>query len=193
MNWSGLTGTQPISLNSAAAKRACLEAAFNRYRPALYRYLAVRVGDDAHLADDLLQQLWLQTSGNGAVTVPENELEFWLRGAAKNLVRAHWRKARQCPACVPLVDAGLARELADRLATEELPVKTLERKEVRDQLLLAVTALPSADQELVVGFYFDGRTQGELAAATGLSERAIEGRLYRARRALQDKLRHLEP
>ena len=83
--------------------------------------------------------------------------------------------------------------MADRLATEELPPQVLEHKEVRDQLLLALTALPSADQELIVGHYFDGRTYGELAAATGLSERAIEGRLYRARRSLQERLRHVEP
>ena len=193
MGWSGLTDNRPVGVNSPVAKRARLEAAFNRYRPALYRYLVVRVGGDVHLADDLTQQLWLQTSGNGSAVVPEDELEFWLRGVARNLVRAHWRQARQRPPHLPIADAELGAELADRLATEELPPQVLEHKEVRDQLLLALTALPSADQELIVGHYFNGRTYGELAAATGLSERAIEGRLYRARRSLQERLRHVEP
>jgi RNA polymerase sigma-70 factor (ECF subfamily) len=193
MSWSSLTNHQPVRFRPTGAECADVEAAFNRYKPALYRYLIVRVGGDAHLAEDLLQQLWLQTSGNGSAAVPEDELEFWLRGVARNLVRAHWRQSRQRPPHLPIAEPELARELADRLGGEELPPEILERKEVRDQLLLALTALPGAEQELIFGHYFSGRTHGELAAATGLSERAIEGRLYRARRWLQERLRHLEP
>ena len=85
----------------------------------------------------------------------------------------------------------LAAELANRLVEEELPPEVLERKEVRDQLLLAITELPSGDQDLIAGHYFDGAAFAELARRTGLSERAIEGRLYRARQALREKLRHL--
>ena len=61
-----------------------------------------------------------------------------------------------------------------------------------DQLLLAITELTSEEQELIVGHYFHGRSHDELAAECGLSPRAIEGRLYRARRALREKLWHLD-
>lgn len=193
MTSSGLTSNWQAALDASASERARLEAAFSRHRPALYRYVVVRAGGDDHLADDLLQQLWLQASGNGAALVPDAELEFWLRGIARNLVRAYWRQARHRPAYLPIADAELGAELAERLATEELPPEVLERKEMRDQLLLALTALPSWDQELIVGHYFEGRPHAELAAATGLSVRAIEGRLYRARRSLQQRLRRAEP
>ena len=192
MTSSGLTSNWQAASDASASERARLETAFSRYRPALYRYLVVRAGGDGHLADDLLQQLWLQASGNGAALVPDAELEFWLRGIARNLVRAHWRQARHRPAHLPIADAELGAELAERLAIEELPPEVLERKELRDQLLLALTALPSWDQELIVGHYFEGRSHAGLAAATGLSVRAIEGRLYRARRSLQQRLRRAE-
>ena len=45
--------------------------------------------------------------------------------------------------------------------------------------MLAITELPAAEQELIVGCYFDDVPHAELAARVGISERAVEGRLYR--------------
>ncbi len=70
-------------------------------------------------------------------------------------------------------------------------MEALARKEVQDQLLLALTGLSGDAQELLIGSYFEGRSHAELASMLNVSERAIEGRLYRARVALRDKLAHL--
>jgi RNA polymerase sigma-70 factor (ECF subfamily) len=166
-----------------------VDVAFDRCSRSIYRYVVVRVGD-AHLADDLMQQLWLQARTSSA-GVPSHELEFWLRGVAKNLVRTHWRRQARRPANLPLADPQLAGELAERIAREELPPTTLEHREVRDQLLLAITELDSPDQELIVGHYFHDRSHAELAAEHGLTVRGVEGRLYRARQALREKLTNL--
>jgi len=187
---SSLTTGLSVPVSAPAETRARVEVVFDRCSAALYRYFAVRVGGDAHLADDLMQQLWLNATRTER-PVPEDQMEFWLRGIAANLIRAHWRRQKRRPAMIPLADPHLAAELADRLVTEELPPEILERKEARDQLLLAITELPSREQELIVGHYFDGASFAELARRTGSSERAIEGRLYRARQALREKLRHL--
>ena len=189
MSVTGLASDVVIDSDVAADDATAMDAAFDRCKRSIYRYIAVRVGD-AHLADDLMQQLWLQARASGA-GVPAHELEFWLRGIAKNLVRTHWRRQARRPASLPLANPVLAGGLAERLANEELPPETLERKEVRDQLLLAITELDSADQELVVGHYFHERSHAELAAEHGLSPRGVEGRLYRARQALREKLRSL--
>jgi RNA polymerase sigma factor (sigma-70 family) len=166
-----------------------MDAAFDRCSRSIHRYIVVRVGD-AHLADDLMQQLWVQARRNEAA-VPAGELEFWLRGIARNLVRTHWRVRARRPGSVPLADPALAADLAERLVSAELPPETLERREVRDQLLLAITELTSAEQEFIVEHYFHDRSHAQLAAAFGLSVRAVEGRLYRARQALREKLKHL--
>lgn len=184
----------PHTLSASMPERgdlATLEAAFDRCGTALFRFVCVRVGGDRHLADDLMQQLWVQASRSERF-VPEHELEFWLRAIARNLVRSHWRRHARAPAHLPLADPALGGDLAQRLVAEELPVEALARREASDQLLLALTELPAADQELIVAYYFHERSQAELADELGLSERAIEGRLYRARQALREKLRHLE-
>ena len=187
---SSLTTGLSVPVDGPVEAREHVEAAFDRCSPALYRYFAVRVGGDAHVADDLMQQLWLRAT-QAKTPVPEDQTEFWLRGIAANLIRERWRRQKRRPRTVPMADPQLAAELADRLVEEELPPEVLERKEVRDQLLLAITELPSGDQDLIAGHYFDGAAFAELGRRTGLSERAIEGRLYRARQALREKLRHL--
>ncbi|MCH7873214.1 MAG: RNA polymerase sigma factor [Planctomycetes bacterium] len=168
-----------------------VERVFDRCARALCRYFAVRTGDDEHTVDDLMQQLWLQARRK-AYSVRQPNAEAWLWRVAQNLLRAHWRSRGQRPQQVPLADPQLAAELARRFDTEELPAEVLARKEVRDQLLLALTALPGAEQELLLGHYFLGLSHAALSEEHGISERAVEGRLYRARQLLRDKLKHLE-
>jgi RNA polymerase sigma-70 factor (ECF subfamily) len=184
-----LTRDVVIDSGVAADDATGMDVVFDRCKRSIYRYLVVRIGD-AHLADDLMQQLWLQARTSGA-SVPEDQLEFWLRGIARNLVRTHWRRRAGRPASITLPNPELAADLADRLVSEELPPEILERKEVRDQLLLAITELTSDQQEIVVAYYFHNRSHAQLAAEAGLSVRAVEGRLYRARQALREKLNHL--
>lgn len=163
---------------------------FDRIAPSLYRYLAVRLSD-AHLAEDFLQQLWLQ-GHQKAGRIPADQVEFWLRAIARNLIRTHWRQIARRPAQVPVPDPALAAETARRLVSEVIPPNELERKEIRDQLLLAITALPAAEQELIVGHYFDQLSHAQLAKRAGISERAVEGRLYRARHSLRTQLPEVE-
>lgn len=138
-----------------------------------------------------MQQLWLQAQRLSA-TEP-NEFEFRLRAVARNLVRTHWRRAARRPTTVPLADPALATALAEQLVSTELPDDVLARREVRDQLLLALTELPAAQQDLLVEHYFAERSHAELARRLDTTPRAVEGRLYRARQALRDALRNMEP
>lgn len=191
MTCSSASLIQFVDVGVSACRRESIEMAFDRCGRGLYRYIALRTGD-SHLADDLMQQLWLSATTRAAI-VPDDDLEAWLMAIARNLVRAHWRRTATRPAHVPIADSMMSAELAKRLATEELPPEIVERRELCDQLLLAVTALRSQEQDLIVGHYFHGRTLAELVAAQGLSERAVEGRLYRARQSLRETLREFDP
>lgn len=190
MTASSLPHTLSASM-PARESLATLESVFDRCSSALYRFVCVRVGGDRHLADDLMQQLWLQAR-TAATAVPPASLEAWLRTVARNLLRTHWRVKARRPAHVPIPDADLAARLADRLVSADLPAEQLQQREVRDQLLLAMTALPADDQALIIGCYFQNESHQALATRWGVSERAIEGRLYRARQALRQHLASLD-
>ncbi len=179
-----------IRFAALADEPGALEREFQRCADALFRYFAIRTGD-SDAAGDLMQQLWL-AAASSRHRVPEHETEYWLRGIAANLVGSYWRSRKRRGDRAPRQNPALARELADRLGGVELPDEWLERQEVRDQLLLALTELPAAEQGLIVEHYFHGREFGDLAQQLRVSVRAIEGRLYRARLALRQKLRCLE-
>ena len=169
-----------------------LERVFDRCASSLFRFFVVRTGGDEHLADDLMQQLWLQARGSRR-SVPENELEYWLRAIARNLVRAHWRRIGQRPNHLSLGDPALAADLGRRMASEVIPDDVMHRAEVRQQLMLALTELSHDDQTILIAHYFHGKPHAELASLLGLTHRAVEGRLYRARRSLRTRLEALEP
>lgn len=187
---TSLTTGMAARLDDVADYRRTLAAEFERCSDALYRFFAVRTGGDTHLADDFMQQLWLQAA-EGRADIPRDELEFWLRAIARNLVQAHWRRTARRPDSVPIVDEALAAQLSRSLGESELPTAALERREVRDQLLLALTELSASEQALIIGHYFDGRALAELAEECGVTARAVEGRLYRARQSLRRRLEHL--
>ena len=170
--------------------RSELTQVFAETWEALYRFVAVRVGGDEMLADECMQQTCLEAARSRRVP-PRSELEPWLRGIARNVIRRHWRRARSGSRAPAVVDGTMARLVAETMDRGPLPAEWLERKEVRDQLRLAITELMALEQNVIHRFYFVGESCKELAEAFGVSARSIEGRLYRARTELRRKLAHL--
>lgn len=191
MSASSLTISPRVAMNVDVQPRDHVQSAFDRCGAALYRFFIVRTSGNAHQADDFMQQLWLQLTRCGK-SVPAGEVEFWLRTVARNLIRAHWRQKSRRPTDVPFADASLAQDLARRLSNELVPLDLLERKETRDLLLLALTELNAEEQELLIEHYFHGRSHADLANDLGISERAVEGRMYRARQSLRARLMNIE-
>ncbi len=189
---ASLTADVPVeTCSDRAESRPNMEYLFDRYSVGIYRYISLRVGRNQALADELMQQLWLQACKPGGV-VPVDEFEFWLRRVAQNLISDHWRRKHRRPAQIPIENPAIAGELAKRIDRELLPAEAVQKQELLDQVALAVTALPSEEQELVILHYVQGRSFREVGRRLGLSERAIEGRLYRARRKLKELLAPLE-
>jgi RNA polymerase sigma-70 factor (ECF subfamily) len=181
-----------VVLDKARDRREVLEQVFERGRDALYRFILVRTGMDRDASDDLLQQTCYEAARHPSPPRSPDDCEAWLRGIARNLVRRRWRTLRRAGKRVPMEDPEEGGRLADALESGPLPEQVLIRKETIEQLMLAVTSLPAADQELVFAFYFHGRSQADLAGELGVSEKAVESRLYRARSRLRTILRSPE-
>jgi RNA polymerase sigma-70 factor (ECF subfamily) len=73
-----------------------------------------------------------------------------------------------------------------------LPLEALIRAETVRLLMLAITELPAADQDLVFAYYFHARPQAAIARDRGVTEKSIESRLYRIRVRLRAALRDME-
>ncbi len=157
----------------------------------LRRFILVRVGGDSHVADDLLQQTCCIAAGRSSMPRQADECEAWLRGVARNLIRRRWRELKRMGRHIPIADGTLGRQLAEDMESRPLPPEVLLREESSTQLMLAVTSLPSADQQIIFAFYFEGRSQADIADDLNVTAKSVEARLYRVRGRLRTILKNL--
>jgi RNA polymerase sigma-70 factor (ECF subfamily) len=146
---------------------------------ALYRYVSFRCGGDRTLTEDVTQEAWLR-----AVKVwrkkglPDNPVA-WLKAVARNLLSNHFRR-------VPMVSL-------ESLPPDWMGWLTEAGKQCRSDdhgalLSWGLARLKPSQARLVEAFHLDGKTVRDIAADLSLSERAVEGRLRRARLKLRKQL-----
>ena len=162
-----------------------LQNAFERCGEDLLRFIALRVRGDRHEAEDLLQQTCYEAARKRRMPPGEDAAAAWLFGIAKNVIRRYQRHRRRGSG-VPLHPATLGRP--QQLDPDALHADDASQRDAASRLLTAIAALSEADQQLLLGSYFEGRSHKDLARAIGVTERTIEGRLYRARAALREAL-----
>lgn len=171
------------------APHALVHRAFEEGGEAIYRFLLVRVNGDRSLADELLQQSCLEAIRSRCPATDVDGCMAWMFGITRNLLRRHWRTMRRERGRMPVANSDILARLADLLEGEKPPDRDAVNDESAQQLLLTITALTADEQALIFGFYFDGRSQAQLAVQHGGTEKSVEARLYRARGRLRAMLR----
>jgi len=141
----------------------------------LYAYVSRRTGGARELAEDVVQEAYLRAIGRfGSAGTPHTPMA-WLKTVSHNLLASHFRRRRAEAMDPAALDALLA---ADEIATAAAA-----------RLLHAGLAqLRVAHASVLEAFYFDGKDVRAIATELGVSERAVEGRLRRAREALRARL-----
>ena len=85
--------------------------------------------------------------------------------------------------------SGGSEELSGDLpSAEPTPEERLLQQERRQALERALTALPQRDRLLFYRKYYYRQSTAQIAAELGTTERAVEGRLYRIKKALRKAL-----
>ena len=142
----------------------------------LYRFVSRRCNGDRDLAEDITQETWLRAvRAWHADGVPERA-PAWLATVAARLLSNHFRRP-----IAELFDDGIHGAVSSGDARD-----AEQARDRRGLVRRALARLPAAQAMLLEAFHYDRRPVAEIAADVGASERAIEGRLRRAR----EKLRH---
>ena len=141
----------------------------------LYAYVSRRVGGDAGLAEDLVQDVWMRALDDWSRKGLPREPLAWLLRVARNTLVSHFRKLRPepiDPASIEIEDGRFSPLSSETAAVVGWGLAQLSRSHA----------------DLLEAFYFDGDTVEEIARQRSMSERAVEGRLRRARAKLKETL-----
>lgn len=145
----------------------------------LYGYVSRRCGGDRDLAEDVTQETWLRAVRDWRINgLPVSPIA-WLTRVARNqlLNELRARRSISIEAVPPVeilrsVDSGSMSESASATAV----------------VTQALARLPETQSRLLEAFHFDRCRISQLAESMGVSERAVEGRLRRARESLRREL-----
>lgn len=151
------------------------------YRDTLDEFYGVvsrRCDGDRELTEDVVQETWLRAvrswrSGG----IPERPMA-WLTTVASRILANHFRRRT-----VERLDDGTGDSVAG--PDEHERRNSFERRSLVER---AIDRLPFLQKSLLEAFHYDRRPVAEIASSFALSERAVEGRLRRARQNLRREI-----
>jgi RNA polymerase sigma-70 factor (ECF subfamily) len=143
----------------------------------LDRYVLWRCGGLRDHADELVQEVWLTAVRRLASFDPaRGSFAGWLRGIAAGLARNHFRRA--------------ARRQAGPLPEDVVADQTeVVRREQAEMVARVLAQLPEHYEAVLRARYLEGAGVAEIAAARGVSVKATESLLTRARDAFRAAFR----
>ncbi len=145
----------------------------------LYGFVSRRCDGQRALAEDITQETWLRAVRNwNRQGLPNNPIG-WLTTVARNLILNQLRRKEGVS-----IDLMPAAELLAAVDTNAIQ----DSDEVATIVSQALARIPPPEAQLLESFHYERRKMSELAATMGISERAVEGRLRRARERLRREL-----
>jgi len=135
-------------------------------------------GSDADIVAEVFVVAWRRF-----LEVPEQTKELpWLYGVARNLVANHFRSAQRSSA------------LTDRLMVEERASvdSSAGSSELELRVRRAVDQLSDLDREIFRLIHWEELTHEEVGVSVGITAKAVERRVARARKKVRDYLASLD-
>ena len=136
-----------------------------------YGVVSRRCDGDRDLAEDVVQETWLKAvRAWQADGIPEKPMA-WLTTVASRIISNQFRRR--------------APKRFDEATSEVAEVDMTERREKRSLIQRALDRLPAMQANLLEAFHLEDRAVTDIAREHRLTERAVEGRLRRARQNLR--------
>lgn len=153
--------------------------------------LVFRMTGDEDTARDLTQDIFVKVYENLASFEQRSSIYTWIHRIAVNRVYNYLKRERRLQ-WVGLLDKTLHELLGEKQieslwspdAAPNTAEDRLERAERSDLLWRAVRSLPPKYRVPIVLYHYEEMSYKEVAAATGLSESAVETRIHRGRKKL---------
>jgi RNA polymerase sigma-70 factor (ECF subfamily) len=172
-----------------AGQEEALQSLMERHAETLYSQLA-RILRNRAEAQDSLQETFVRIYRHRGRFDFDRKFSTWLYAIAFNLARDQLRRRARRPEFISLDDPVERDDLAEELLDpEQPPDEQLDKEERFRALAEAMDALPEGLRQPLILFAFDEKSQPEIAAEMHCTAKAVEMRLYHARKMLHDRLK----
>lgn len=173
----------------AAGHDAALNDLMERHAQKLYHYL-LRCLRNEEEAADLSQETFVRVFQHRARFDSGQKFSTWLYTIASNLVRDRYRwRARHPQISLNAEDNETGSELGARLVhPDAAPHESLETNERVAAIQNAVAGLPEELRVPLLLAEYEDKPQVEIAQILSCSVKAVETRIYRARKQLRTAL-----
>jgi RNA polymerase sigma-70 factor, ECF subfamily len=169
-----------------AGSYPAMGALYQRYLPAVWRYISTRVDADHHAVEDIVSETFLGAVGGLKELNPDGGSFYsWLMGVARHKL-GDWRRRQRLRRTVPSDQAGPVDPAADAD-----PRAVAEAAEADAAVTEALMALADEERLVLEWKYITELTVLEIAARLGKTPKAVEALLYRARKAFRTRHRKL--
>ena len=183
LDWTTLTDGELATL-SIAGREAAFAEIMRRHRQSIFRMVRACVGE-ADEALDLLQETFVAAHQALPRYDGDRSMRAWLSTIAINKCR-DWGRRRRLRTMLWRTDPiDAAHDMPDDAIAPD--VQTADRAELA-RVNAAIVRLPARLRETLILRTIEGLGQAETAEVLGISEKAVETRLYRARSKLSELL-----
>jgi len=171
-----------LAARALAGEDRAFTLLMRRTKAPLYRFACRHMGDD-DLAYDMVQQAFVAAWRSLSRYDPAYPFEAWMRAIVRNKCRDAQRKARvRCWISLsPVTRSGVELDAPHNAADPER--STCDRDDLV-RAKAALSALPDGLKTPLILTAIEGLTMAEAGQELGLTEKAIENRIYRARKKL---------
>ena len=156
-----------------------MDALLLHYGP-LMRYIIAPILQNPQDREDCLSEVSMRVWEKiGQFDGEKGSFHAWLTAITRNTALNHARRA----------SGSSAEELSESTPSPELsPEETLLKKERQEALKTALSRLSYKDRLLFYRKYYYRQSTAQIAAELGMTERAVEGKLYRVKKQLRKSL-----
>ena len=159
---------------AAAGEPDAVRALLDRTGSAIYGFVYARVGGDQAVADDLVQETFIEAMRSAHTFRGEAALRTWLCSIARRRIARHWEAERK---------AEIARSGLQIVGDDDRdPV------ERRDEIVRALGTLSVTHRQVLVMKYLDDLTVDQIARELDRTPIQIQSLLQRARAGLRRAL-----
>ncbi len=167
-----------MAKNPRLAQDGIFTQIYRKFARPLSHFIAKRIGTDEKLTEEIVEETFV-AAWRGLKTFRHKSSYFtWLCRISLNKISDYYRDQvnKNSGIIVPLIEA-VTKTDSKSLSPEE----SLALKELRRSVNECLNLLPEEKRRLLQFRYWYNMSYREISEILGISERAVEGKIYRAK------------